>query len=275
MKYKLIAIDMDGTLLNSQNKISKRNIETLYKVIEKEMYVALSTGRILKSALYYSRSLQLSSSIVACNGAVVSLNGERDILYENALDIEIAENLIRLAEKNHIYYHFYDMDTFYSRILDEDVVKNYRVNKNSLNEQQIKFKVLNDPLKFLNDQVPKIYKFVFIEEDKDKLVNFRESLKQIEGIDISSSWYNNVEAMSKGVSKGEGLKRLCKRLNIETSQVIAIGDNENDISMFQVAGLAIAMENGDDIAKEHSHVITDTNDEDGVSKAIEKYALNV
>ena len=81
--------------------------------------------------------------------------------------------------------------------------------------------------------------------------------------------------MNKGVSKGEGLKQLCKTLDVDTSQVVAIGDNENDISMFQVAGLAIAMENGDDIAKEYSHVITDINDEDGVAKAIEKYVLNI
>ena len=274
MEYKLIAIDMDGTLLNSQNKISKRNIKALHRAIEEGVYVVLSTGRILKSALYYSKYIKLSNPIVACNGAIVSFGDERNILYEKALERETAEKLIRLAEENHIYYHFYDMDTFYSRVLDEEMVNHYKSSENNFGKQNINFKILENPLKILEEE-PKIYKFVFVENEKYKLECFRNVLREIEGIDISSSWHNNVEVMNKGVSKGEGLKQLCKTLDVDTSQVVAIGDNENDISMFQVAGLAIAMENGDDIAKEYSHVITDINDEDGVAKAIEKYVLNI
>ena len=125
----------------------------------------------------------------------------------------------------------------------------------------------------MNGKELNIYKFVFIEDDKDKLLDFREKLKSIEKINISSSWSNNIEVMDESVSKGSGLKHLCKSLNIDRSQVVAIGDNENDISMFEMSGLAIAMENGDEIAKKHSHVVTDTNDQNGVAKAIEEYVL--
>ena len=80
--------------------------------------------------------------------------------------------------------------------------------------------------------------------------------------------------MKEGVSKGKGLEYLIERLNIDKSEIMVIGDNENDISMFKIAGLAVAMENGEDILKRIAHTITDTNNEDGVANAIEKYALN-
>ncbi len=275
MNYKLIAIDMDGTLLNNEEKISKRNKEALHRAIEAGIHVVLSTGRLLRSALYYSKSIDLGNPVVACNGAVVSCGDEDKLLYEKTLRTESVEKLIQLAEENNIYYHFYDKNTFYSRKLDEKITKHHESYRDNLKKQQINLKLLEDPLKILREEKPKIYKFVFIEDDKNKLLHFREALKSIEGINISSSWHNNVEVMNKGVSKGEGLKQLCKKLNIDRSQVVAIGDNENDVSMFQVAGLAVAMENGEDIVKEYSHVITDTNDQDGVAKAIEKYVLNL
>ena len=82
MKYKLIATDMDGTLLNSDNKISDKTIDVLHKAIKEGIYVVLSTGRILRSALYYARSIELGNPIVACNGAIVSCGDGNDILYE-------------------------------------------------------------------------------------------------------------------------------------------------------------------------------------------------
>ncbi|MCF6460925.1 Cof-type HAD-IIB family hydrolase [Clostridium sp. Cult3] len=275
MKYRLIAIDMDGTLLNSENKVSRRNMETLHKAIEAGVYIVLSTGRILRSALYFSKAMDLKNPIIACNGAVVSCGDERDIIYENALERAAAKELMELAEENDMYYHFYDINTFYTRIVNEEMAKCYKSYEDNSEKQQINFQILEDPMKVLERDNAQIYKFVFIEEDRNKLAHFRDRLKSIDGINISSSWYNNVEVMNTGVSKGEGLKQLCKTLDIDRTEVVAIGDNENDIPMFQMAGLAVAMENGDEIIREHSHVITDTNDQDGVAKAIEKYVLNL
>ena len=273
MKYKLIAIDMDGTLLNSQNEISERNIKALHKAAKKGVYVVLSTGRILKSALYYSKFLETINPIVACNGAIVSCGYGKDIIYEKSVGIGASKKIIGLAEENNLYYHFYDKDTLYSKIRNENTIKYYESYEDNLGKQGIKFKMLEEPMEVLNDKELNIYKFVLIDEDKDKLLDFRERLRDIEEINISSSWSNNIEVMNEGVSKGSGLKHLCQSLNIDKSQVVAIGDNENDISMFEMAGLAIAMENGDQIIRKYSHVVTDTNDENGVAKAIEKHVL--
>lgn len=275
MKYKLIAIDMDGTLLNSQNKISDRNRNILFKAIEEGVTIVLATGRILRSALYYWELIGLNNPIIACNGALISDKNGEDIIYENPMNINSIKEVIKLAEENGIYYHFYDTDTFYSKEIGDGILKYYESYENSLKKQQINLVMFQNPMGILNKKNPIIYKFIVIEDDLDKLLEFRVKLKDIEGISISSSWYNNVEIMNKGVSKGTGLRHLMEILNIDKSEVIAIGDNENDISMFNMAGLAIGMENGAEGIKEHVHVITDTNDENGVAKAIEKYVLNI
>lgn len=275
MKYKLIATDMDGTLLNSENKISNRNTKALHKAIEKGIYVVLSTGRILNSALYYAKAIELNNPIVACNGAIVSCKDGNNILYEKTINIDTSKKIVKFAEEHDIYYHFYSQDTFYSKEMNESVLKFYESFEESFKKQQLSLKILDNPTEILNKERPEVYKFIFIEDDADKLLNFREKLNSIGDINISSSWSNNIEVMSKGVSKGNGLKYLCDTLNIDNSQIVAIGDNENDISMLEIAGLSVAMGNGDKIIREYSDVITDTNDEDGVAKAIEKYVLNI
>ncbi|NLW23523.1 MAG: HAD family phosphatase [Tissierellia bacterium] len=274
MKYKLIAIDMDGTLLNSNNQISKKNREIIFKAINKGIHIVLATGRILKSALQYWESMELSSPIIACNGAIISSGNGQDIIYENPIGIESCKKVIELAEEYGIYYHFYDKDTFYTREPNEELLRLYGYFEGELKENKINIEILESPLEVLDEKKPKVYKFIFIENNRDKLLDFRKKLNNIEGISTSSSWYNNIEVMKEGVSKGKGLEYLIERLNIDKSEIMVIGDNENDISMFKIAGLAVAMENGEDILKRIAHTITDTNNEDGVANAIEKYALN-
>ncbi|CCQ95248.1 putative Uncharacterized phosphatase YwpJ [[Clostridium] ultunense Esp] len=274
MKYKLIAIDMDGTLLNSQNKISDRNRKVLFKAIEEGIYIVLSTGRILKSALYYGKTIGLDSPIIACNGALITCENGKDILYENPMDMASIKELVELTEESNFYYHFYNTNTFYSKETVGRMLKHYESYKDSLKKQQINLELFQNPMEILNKKSPIIYKFVIIEDDRDKLLKFRKKLEDIEGINISSSWYNNIEVMNEGVSKGSALKHLIEKLNIDKSEVVAIGDNENDISMFSMAGLAVGMKNGTESIEEHVHVITNTNDDDGVAKAIEEYVLN-
>ena len=191
------------------------------------------------------------------------------------MEIQTSKKLMELAEENDIYYHFYDMNTFYTKKATKYALKYYEAYGEGLKKQQIDLRILEHPIELLNTEKPNIYKFIFIDEDRDKLLEFREKLKDIGDINISSSWYNNIEVMSDGVSKGNALKHLCKKLNIDKSEVVAIGDNENDISMFEMAGLSVAMENGDEIIRKYANIITDTNDENGVANAIEKYVLNI
>ena len=118
----------------------------------------------------------------------------------------------------------------------------------------------------------KILKIIAIDDyDMDKLKKVKEDLDQIEDIEITSSWFNNVEIMHKGVNKGEALKALINYLGIDKDEVIAFGDNYNDLPMLELAGIGVVMGNANDEVKEKGDYITAKNTEDGVAKAIYKF----
>lgn len=269
MKYKLIAIDMDGTLLNSKNQVSERTKQAIYKARKKGVHIVLATGRILRSALYYSKQLDLNNAILASNGAVI-VDSASKIIHKEALDKNSIRDLINAGIENNIYFHFYDEDYFYSNKIVKEVLDFY-------NEGDSKFTIEMKLFQDIEDLISKddfnVYKFLFVEEDLDKLQEFRNKLSSIENINISSSWRNNVEAMAINVSKGEALEKLCEKLNIYSQEVIAIGDSENDLSMLKFAGLSVAMENASDRVKKQADYITDSNDNHGVANVIEKFIL--
>lgn len=270
MKYKLIALDMDGTLLNSENEVSQRTRKAILGAGEKGVNVVLATGRILASAMKYSSKIDLRRPIISSNGAII-IDENEEIIYKKHIDNSAIEEITRLADKNNMYYHFYTEDSFYSNQYVKDIVEFY--NPSGIkDEEKIAFNLYEDINEILDKKI-NIYKFIFIDNDTKKLYKLRGELNEIDNINISSSWSNNIEVMEKKVSKGNSLKYLCERLNIPRESVIAIGDNENDISMIDYAGLGVSMKNGDEKLKNISDIITSTNDNDGVAEIIEKYIL--
>ncbi len=269
MKYKLVAIDMDGTLLNSKNQVSERTKEVIDKAKNKGAHIVLSTGRVLKSALSYSKSLNLKNPIVACNGAII-VDEDTNIIYKKTIDNSLVKDIVNLARKEDIYYHFYDESRFYSHVRVEDVLRFY--NEGDENTS-IDIKVFQDIEEILKLKDLNVYKFLFIDDNKNKLQNLRKELDKLGKVGTSSSWPNNIEAMGLNVSKGEALRELCTRLQVRPEEVIAIGDSENDLSMLRFAGLGVAMGNGGEMIKKKADYITDSNDEDGVAKVIEKFVL--
>lgn len=267
MEYKLIAIDMDGTLLNSNNKVSLRTKKTIELAKEKGVHVVLSTGRILRSALYFAEELQLNNPIIACNGAII-LDEKRNVIYNRPIRLDAARKVMEIGKKYSVYYHFYNEESLFSRQYIKEIVDYY-----STRIQKINVEVFEDDYERILSKNPNIFKFLFIDNDNEKLIRLREDFNSVEGISISKSWENNLEVMDLKASKGIGLKILCNELNIDQSQVIAIGDSENDLSMLQVAGLSVAMGNGDENVKLVADYVTDTCDNDGVAKAIEKFVL--
>lgn len=270
LDYKLIAIDMDGTLLNSRNEISKRTRDAILNAGDKGVHVVLATGRLLTSAKNYSSKIDLKRPIISSNGAVI-IDENENVIFEKHIDKSQIENITYIADKNDVYYHFYGKDSFYSNRYVKDIVEFYNP-EGSLEEDKVKFNLYNHIGDILNKDID-IYKFIFIEDDVKKLYKLREELQIVRDVNISSSWINNVEIMEKDVSKGNSLRYLCEKLNINKDEIIAIGDNENDLSMLNFAGLGVSMGNANKNVKSAADIITSTNDEDGVAKIIEKYIL--
>ncbi|MBS4536594.1 HAD family phosphatase [Clostridium sp. D2Q-14] len=273
MKYKLIAIDMDGTLLDKEEKVSEKNKEAIKRATEKGVKVVISTGRIFTSAIYYAKLIGIMTPIIACNGAYISEYDRENVLLQHPINQEDMEKLIEIFEKNNLYYHFYDNENFYTTDLDYNSLKYYEWNKKQKEENKININVLKNPVEYIKKNNVKVYKVVIMDEDIEKITNIREELSLYENIEVVSSWHGSLDIMYKGVSKGKALKELCKIYGISREEVIAIGDNENDLSMLEFAGTSVAMENGIDLVKEYADIVTETNDNNGVAKAIEKLIL--
>ena len=271
MSYKLVAIDMDGTLLNSKGTVSDRTRQAIYDAGKRGVYVVLATGRILKSAINHSLELNLNRPIISSNGAVI-VDENQNIIYEIPMKMDAVEKVVKLGQSENIYFHFYNEDSFYANTYIEEVLNFYNTEESKKNGREIKVNIFKDSNEITGNGI-NVYKFLFIDDDRNKLDSLKEKLIGVDNISVCSSWSNNLEVMDNRVSKGNGLKYLCNKLNISSENVIAIGDNENDISMLQYAGLGVAMGNGVEKAKSVADLIAESNDEDGVAKIIEKYIL--
>lgn len=272
MSYKLVAIDMDGTLLNSKGQVSDRTRQAVYQAGKKGVYVILATGRILKSAVNHAMELDLNKPIISSNGAVI-IDENKEIIYQKPINSKSVKEISEIGQSEDIYFHFYDDANFYSKVYIEEVLNFYNSDESKKRGNEIKINLFENVDEIIRNKDINVYKFLFIDNDRSKLDNLKYKLKDLENINICSSWGNNLEVTDKDVSKGNGLKYLCNKLNISPEDVIAIGDNENDISMIEYAGLGVAMGNGVEKTKSISDLITATNDEDGVAKVIEKYIL--
>lgn len=274
---KLICIDMDGTLLNSNHEVSERNKEVLRKAHNKGIHIALTTGRIFVSARYYSDLIGINTPVIASNGAYIKNKYEDKAILEGALDKKTAIEIYKIVHKHNLNINFNSWDTL---IREKEVPKNhayYIMNKYITEEKRVKFLVTNDTISTINNFEGTILKGIVIEE-KDNKDNLWAAKKEIKDkfkdkLHVVSSGDDNFEIMDGSISKGNAVLHLAKTLNINKEEIMCIGDSENDMSMLKVAGLSVVMENGNEIVKEIADFITDTNNNDGVAKAIEKYVL--
>lgn len=264
---------MDGTLLNSENQISKRTEKAVINANKKGVKIVLSTGRILKSAMNYSKDLELVDPIISCNGAVIA-DEKQNIIYKKFINMNIANRIMELGKKYGTYYHFYSDTSLYSNVYIKDIIKFYNDPSIKDEKRRIEMNIFKDFNELVERDIG-VCKFLFMDDDGDKLRALRREMELLDGINICSSWGDNIEIMDFEVSKGYGLDFISKKLDIPKEEIISIGDNENDISMLEYAGLGVAMGNAVEKTKEASDIITSSNDEDGVAKVIEKYILEI
>lgn len=264
---------MDGTLLNSNHEVSDQNKKILKRVVDAGVMVVISTGRLFASAKVYAKYLDLITPIIACNGAYICEYHRSNVIYENPLNKDDYIKVANLLEKHDMYYHFYDNENFYTVDLNYNSLKYHNWNQKQKPEDRINIEVIEDGPSFLNNSNPKIYKMVVMDNDDEKLNFIASELRKNENIEVISSLKNSFDIMNKGVTKGSALARLCEKYGINKDEVIAIGDNHNDISMLEFAGTKVAMGNSEKEVLDIANIITDTNDNHGVGKALENLIL--
>ncbi|SET08500.1 hypothetical protein SAMN05216389_105108 [Oceanobacillus limi] len=241
-EVKLIALDMDGTLLNRQEEVSNYTKQVIAQALEKGVHVVLSTGRSFKTCYPYAEDLSLSSYLVTCNGGEI-WTMEKELLEQHLLDASAMEKMWYMGEE-------LGLDPW--MISTENI---YRGNCPADFKQQ------------------KWLKFGCDSHDKDKLDQLVKDLSYMEGLELTNSLPMNVEVNPKGVSKASALRKVCQKLNITMDNVMAVGDSLNDIKMIQEAGVGVAMGNAQEAIKNVANHVTDTNENDGVAKAIERFVI--
>ncbi|MBZ9636759.1 Cof-type HAD-IIB family hydrolase [Clostridium sp. FP1] len=275
MDYKLICIDMDGTLLNDEKIISAKNLRAIKLASEKGVRIAVCTGRIFTSAEFFSELLGVKSPVIASNGAYIREKDRNEVVYKSTLGVEKCKKLLSVFRQYSLYPHYYTSNIVFTEKLIHSSCFYKEVNKTLPKDKQVEIVLVEDWDEIFEKYESEIFKGIAIDEDLEKLQNAKNQLKGMEDFEVVSSRFDNFEVMNRGVSKGNAVKILGDYYGINSKQIICIGDSENDLSMIKFAGLGVAMGNGNDAVKKTAQYITDSNNCDGVARVIEKFVLEV
>ena len=281
---KLIASDMDGTLLNSDHKIPKENIELIKFAQKNGIQFVVATGRAYYEALPALNNENIKCDVISFNGGIIyDKNG--NIINITPMKLKDLYYTIEILKSLEISYQLYTKNTIYTNSIETDItayIDLIRANGEEPNEQHLRQEARNrlalgyitevDNIElYLNQENNPAIKVIGISNDLEKLKHATELLSGNDNISVTSSGANNVEIMDKKATKGEALKIVADIHDINLKNAIAIGDNLNDQAMLDIVEYSIAMKNGNKELQKTSKFITEkTNSEAGVADSVMK-----
>lgn len=266
---KMIVSDMDGTLLNSNLEISKENLDAIKAVREKGIRFCIATGRPEQLLKEYIKPLQMEDPMIMYNGSVIGHPFQEEKLYELKLETDVARDIIEFCEANDVIYMPYTKDKIISK-------PNYRVdffeerNKSLPENLRTVFEDIRDIEEILNNSINKI---LIIEQDTDKSNSIMEKLKDYKDLEIATSQKGFIDINPGGASKGKALQVLAKHFGVSMDEIVVFGDQDNDVSMLEIAGASVSMLNSSNNAKAAAKYSTDSNNNSGVAKWIRENIL--
>lgn len=272
-QYKLIAFDMDGTLLDSEKKITPKTVKAIKKATDEGKIVILNTGRCPAELEEYYDILPTVRYLNCLSGALVYDLKEDQAIYTKSLKTDEIKTLIEIGKKNDEMVHLMSIPS----IVEKDKVphmEKYGMGVYQPMYERVTTKVDDIYDYFMKDpfQVEKLNIYHKTPEERDET---RQAIidNHLE-LEMKNAESTGLEMNSKGVNKGTGLKELCQHLGISIEETIVVGDADNDKEALEVAGLSIAMDNALDSVKDMCDVIVSDNDHDGCAEAITKYLLD-
>lgn len=278
---KLIAIDMDGTLLTAAQQITNENMKAIRMAQSQGVVVVIATGRSYTEASFVLDAAGITCPMICVNGAEIR-SVHKDIISTNALGKPTVKKIAAILDRNKLYFEVYtnkgtfttDKDKAVSIMVDIYMSANPEANVKEVKKVAEKrvtkglvHKVESYDQLFNNDEY-RIYKLLAFSFNQDLLFEVKNELVKVEGLAVSSSGKENLELTSVYAQKGIALKKFAQENGIDMKDTMAIGDNYNDLSMFKVAGVSVAMGNADEVIKAQCDKVTLTNEESGVAKAI-------
>ncbi|MFZ5827219.1 MAG: Cof-type HAD-IIB family hydrolase [Bacillota bacterium] len=283
MQYRLIALDLDGTLLGSDKEISPRNRAALAAARERGIVTVIATGRAPHSAVVFSQQIG-GGPVICCNGAAI-LDEAGQYLVQKGIPRAPLIRVLNLCQGAEVLCECYtpggivlDKPLAQARAYFRWVKGRQSTARTLVHLVQMwrlnRMKVVRSLLRWAEQPgAPVVLKLMVIGEP-ERLHRLAEQVRrEVPGLEISSSGHDNLELTAAGVSKGTGLEMLGARLKIPRQAMIAMGDSENDLEMLRYAGLGVAMSNATDEAKAAADRVTQHCDEDGVAVLLEEVCL--
>lgn len=290
--YKLIAIDLDGTMLNSYGEVTENTKRVLKQTKQKGAEVVITSGRSIDSIKYIASEINSSKYMIAGNGAVVYDRSQNKILYEKYIPKNKALDIIQICEENSIYYNVYTNKTIIADGLRYNVLYYYKENLKKEDQKKTHITLVENIENYIKEmnEDEKIMKIFICDKNKtvfNSIVRKFSAIEDIDILDVSHMArkvikqgtedipieYYYTEISMKDVDKWYALEFLIKKLGIQKEEVMAIGDNVNDRKMIEEAGKGIVMGGSTPKVSEVADYITLDCNNEGVAKAIEKFIV--
>ncbi|WPO94195.1 pyridoxal phosphatase [Buttiauxella sp. HR94] len=270
MNYQVLALDLDGTLLTPEKKILPASIAALKNARESGAKVVIVTGRHHVAIHPFYQALDLDTPAICCNGALLyDYHGKR-VIASDPLQSEQANQLIDLLDAHNVHGLIYADDAMIYQEATGHIIRTENWGRSLPESQRPVFRKVSS-LRDAANEAGSIWKFALTDVDIVKLQNFTEVVERELGITCEWSWHDQVDVAQTGNSKGKRLAQWVESQGLSMSQVIAFGDNYNDLSMLQSAGLGVAMGNAADKIKEAADLVIGNNTESGIADVVNKY----
>ena len=267
-KYKLLAIDMDRTLLNSAGELSEINRRALEKASCLGLIIVPATGRARSAITNEIVEAEYVRYMISSNGAVIYDKAQNQCIYRKCISREGIDSIWDyLKDTSFMKEYFFEGRPYTEQRYYDDMLK-YGVTEIFLKLYINARTPITDFETFLADKKDQIEGINFIFSDNDLRLSIWEQLNQNPNLEATTSLDFNLEIGACGMSKGTALEYLCEQLDIKSDEVIAFGDNDNDISMIRFAGVGVAVENATENVKAVADYMTLTNDQDGVANML-------
>jgi len=268
MKYKMIAADMDGTLLNDDEELSMRTKTAIIKAVEAGVLFVTATGRAIQGAVMVNELFEKDLPFIVMNGASVVMGKSGNVLFNKYLGTDLTVEILNLGKSRGASMLVWT-NVGLRKIFTDDPSKDY------LNYDRkyrgIENKTVNGIDGFAEEKVSKVIWFGSREQIQEHQSDMRAHFGR--RVNCSSSLPEYLEFVNPEADKGGAMEEIGKIYGIDSSEMIAVGDGYNDISMIKYAGLGVAMGNAPDDVKAASDEVTLSNNDDGFAAVIEKYIL--
>lgn len=287
--YKLVAIDLDGTLLNSYGIVTEYTKQTIKKCIQKGIEIVLASGRPNDSIEAIAKEIGATNYFISGNGALIYDMQKQESIYEKYMTKEKVLEIIKICEENSISYNVYTNKTILATSLKHNVLYYHKENLKKEENKKTHINIVENMYEYvkqLNEE--RFLKITVCDENNSIFNSIIRKLRQIEGIEVLDVSHMSRKMIRQGteeipieyyytevslaeVDKWNAIEFLREKLGIKKEEIIAIGDNMNDKKMIEEAGLGIIMKGSTPIVSEVADYITEGNNEDGVAKALEMF----